>query len=168
LSAAGGTTARAGTIVLVTHRNDPQHQQIVNLSNEGKSSGQANIPVYPGDTVMVSKAGVVYVTGDVKSPGGFIMDNAHMTVLQALAMSQGANPTAKLDSAMVIRNSGKGSKPEEIPIQLKQILTAKAPDLNLQPNDIVFIPVSGAKSAGRRTVDAIVQVATGMALRGGM
>ncbi len=64
---------------------------------------------------MVSKAGVVYVTGDVKLPGGFVMENAHMTVLQAVAMAQGANSTAQLDKAEVIRNSGQGDKPEEIP-----------------------------------------------------
>ena len=164
LSAAGGTTARAGKIVSVTHRSDPQHPQAVNMSYDGKNSGQANIPLYPGDTVMVSKAGVVYVTGDVKLPGGFVMENAHMTVVQAVAMAQGANPTAKLDSAKLIRNSGQGAKPEEIPIPLKKILSAQAPDVNLQPNDIVFVPNSAAKSAGRRTLDAIVQTATGIAI----
>lgn len=164
LSAAGGTTARAGAVVSVTHRNDPQHQQTVVLSGEGKTSGQANIPIFPGDTVMVSKAGVVYVTGNVKTPGGFIMEGAHMTVLQAIAMAQGATPTAKLDSALLIRNSGQGSERQEIPIPLKKILEAKSPDVNLQANDILFVPNSGAKSAGKRTVDAIVQIATGMAM----
>jgi len=163
LSAAGGVTPRAGNIVLLTHRDDPQHQQTVILSNDGKNSAQANIPVYPGDTVMVSKAGLVYVTGAVKMPGGFAMENAHMTVLQAIAMAQGTNPTAKLDAAELIRNPG-GSKPQEIPIPLKKILSAKAPDVNLQPNDIVFVPNSAAKSAGLRTLDAIVQTATGIAI----
>jgi polysaccharide export outer membrane protein len=166
LSAAGGTTARAGNIVSLTHRNDPQNRTVVTLSYDGKTSDQANVPVYPGDTVVVSKAGVVYVTGDVHLPGGFIMENAHMTVLQAVAMAQGANPTAALDGARLIRNSGQGSKPEEISIPLKKILSAKAPDQNLQPNDIVFVPSSAAKSAGRRTLDAIVQAATGMAIYG--
>lgn len=166
LSAAGGTTARAGNIVSLTHRNDPQNRKVVTLSYDGKASDQANIPVYPGDTVVVSKAGVVYVTGDVHLPGGFIMENAHMTVLQAVAMAQGANPTASLDGARLIRNSGQGSKPEEISIPLKKILSAKMADINLQPNDIVFVPSSAAKSAGRRTLDAIVQTATGMAVYG--
>jgi polysaccharide export outer membrane protein len=164
LSAASGVTPRAGSIVTITHRNDPQHQTTVILSNNGKNSGQANVPLFPGDTVMVSKSGIVYVSGAVKTPGGYAMENAHMTVLQAVAMAQGANPTAALDKAEVIRNSGQGGKPEEIPIPLKKIMAAKAPDVNLQENDIVFVPNSGAKSAGKRTVDAIVQVATGVAM----
>jgi polysaccharide export outer membrane protein len=165
ISAAGGTTPRAGNIVAITHRSDPQDRKVVNLSYDGKSADHANIPVYPGDTVVVSKAGVVYVTGDVKLPGGFIMENAHMTILQAVAMAQGANPTAALDRAKLIRNSGQG-QPEEIPISLKKILSAKAPDMNLQPNDIVFVPNSATKSAGRRTLSAIVETATGMAIYG--
>jgi polysaccharide biosynthesis/export protein len=168
LSAAGGTTPRAGTVISVTHRSDPQNPKIVTLSYDGKNAQQTNIPVYPGDTVMVSKAGVVYVTGDVKVPGGFIMENAHMTILQAVAMAQGTNPTAAVDRARLIRSPGPGKSPQDIPISLKKILSAKAPDVNLQPNDIVFVPSSAAKSAGRRTIDAIVQTATGMAVFGRM
>ena len=164
ISAASGVSPRAGSIVTITHRNDPEHSVTVILSNNGKSSASANVPLYPGDTVMVSKAGIVYVTGAVIKPGGFVMENAHMTVLQAVAMAQGATSTASLDKAEVIRNAGQGSKPEEIPIQLKKILSAKAPDVNLQENDIVFVPNSGAKSAGKRTLEAIVQAATGAAL----
>ena len=83
-----------------------------------------------------------------------------MTILQAYAMAQGANSTAALDRAQLIRKSG----PEPQVISLKRILAAKSPDLSLQPDDIVFVPTSGAKVAGRRTLDAIVQTATGMAI----
>ncbi len=164
LSAAGGTTPRAGNTVSLSHRADPQHSEIVTLSQDSKSSSQSNVHVYPGDTVVVSKAGVVYVVGDVRLPGGFVMENSHMTMLQAFAMAQGANPTAALDRAQLIRKSGPENGPQETLISLKKILTAKAPDMNLQPGDIVFVPTSAAKAAGRRTLEAIVQTATGMAI----
>ena len=159
ISAAGGTTPRAGNTVSITHRTDSQQPEIVTLSY-GKSYSQSNVHVYPGDTVVVSKAGVVYVVGDVRLPGGFVMENSHITILQAYAMAQGANSTAALDRAQLIRKSGSGDQV----ISLKKILAAKAPDMNLQPDDIVFVPTSGAKVAGRRTLDAIVQTATGMAV----
>ena len=164
LSAAGGTTPRAGNTVSIAHRADPQHAEVVTLSQESKSSSQSNVHVYPGDTIMVSKAGVVYVVGDVRLPGGFVMENSHMTMLQAFAMAQGANPAAALDRAQLIRKSGSDSGPQEMLVSLKKILTAKAPDMNLQPGDIVFVPTSAAKAAGRRTLEAIVQTATGMAI----
>src|SRR6266702_516641 len=164
LSAAGGTTPRAGNTVSLLHRTDSQKSEIVSLSYDGKSSSQSNIYVYPGDTVVVSKAGVVYVVGDVRLPGGFVMENSHMTILQAYAMAQGANSTAALDRAQLIRKAGPESHPQETLISLKKILSAKSPDFNLQPDDIVFVPTSGAKAVGRRTLEAIVQTATGMAI----
>src|SRR6202044_1582800 len=43
-----------------------------------------NVTVYPGDVVKVTRAGVVYVEGDVKKPGGFILKtNENISVLQA-------------------------------------------------------------------------------------
>jgi polysaccharide export outer membrane protein len=159
ISAAGGTTPRAGNTVSIMHRADSQQSETVTLSY-GKSSSQSNVYVYPGDTVVVSKAGVVYVVGDVRTPGGFVMENSHMTILQAYAMAQGANPTAALDKAQLIRKPDSEGRV----ISLKKILAAKAPDMNLQQDDIVFIPTSGAKVAGRRTIDALVQTASGIAV----
>jgi polysaccharide biosynthesis/export protein len=163
ISAAGGTTQRAGNTVSLMHRGDSQHSKIVALSFDGKSSSQSNIYVYPGDTVVVSKAGVVYVVGDVRLPGGFVMENSHMTILQAFAMAQGANPTAALGRAELIRKAG-SEKQQEILISLKNVLAAKSPDMNLQPDDIIFVPTSGSKAAGRRTLEAVIQAATGMAI----
>src|SRR5205085_2673331 len=113
LSAAGGTTPRAGNTVSLYHRSDSQKTEVVTLSYDGKSASQSNIYVYPGDTVLVSKAGVVYVVGDVRLPGGFVMENSHMTILQAYAMAQGANPTAALERAQLIRKAGPESQPQE-------------------------------------------------------
>jgi polysaccharide export outer membrane protein len=166
LSAAGGLTQRAGNTVWVTHRSQPQQPEVISLAN-GKDSAQQNIQVYPGDTVVVSKAGIVYVVGDVRLPGGFIMESSRMTVLQAVAMAQGPNPTAALDSARLIRKSAATTNgPQEIGISLKKIMSAKSPDMDLQAEDILFVPASAAKTAGRRTIDAIIQTATGMAVYG--
>ncbi len=166
LSAAGGTTPRAGNTVSVLRRSDSQKSENVSLVYDDKSSKLTNIYVYPGDTVLVSKAGVVYVVGDVRLPGGFVMENSHMSILQAYAMAQGANSTAALDRAQLIRKAGPDSHPQESLISLKSILSAKSPDINLQPDDILFVPMSGAKAAGRRTIEAILQTVSGMAVYG--
>ncbi|HKC70185.1 MAG TPA: hypothetical protein VKB60_01120, partial [Terriglobales bacterium] len=117
--------------------------------------------VLPGDTVVVSKAGIVYVVGDVHHPTGVIMDNGGtLTVLQAVAMAEGVNNTAALNKSKVIRKTSDGQK--EIPIELKKIMSAKTPDVNLVAGDIVFIPSSAAKSAAARSLDAAVRLATGV------
>jgi polysaccharide export outer membrane protein len=163
LSAAGGTTPRAGRSVTLTHRDQPETAETLMLSApDGQSMN--NVSVRPGDTIVVSKAGVVYVVGDVKEPTGIIMDNPNLTVLQAIAMAHGTNPTAKMGSAKLIRSVG--GAPQEIPIPLNKILSAKGPDLALQADDIVFVPNSAAKTATRKGLEAALQAATGVAIYG--
>ena len=55
-----------------------------------------NVSVYAGDTIIVRKADVVYVVGDVGKPSGFLMDSGSITVLQAIALAGGTTRTAKL------------------------------------------------------------------------
>ncbi len=77
ISVAGGTTPKAGRYVLITRRNDPQHPVRVPLMTGAPESMENNVTVEPGDTILVSKAGVVYVVGDVHQPGGFVMENGN-------------------------------------------------------------------------------------------
>src|SRR5215472_7047146 len=162
ISAAGGTTLKAGNQVTISHRDASQSAQTVTLAGNGSDSTRNNPEVLPGDTVVVQKAGIVYVVGDVRTPGGFVMDKPVVTVLQALALAQGANTTAKLDAARLIRRTG--DQREDVPIALKKILSSQAPDVNLQADDILFVPNSRAKSALHRGLEAIVQAATGVAI----
>jgi polysaccharide export outer membrane protein len=161
ISAAGGMGPRAGKTVSIIHRDQPDSPETLQLVR-GDEETMTNRTINPGDTIVVSKAGMVYVVGDVKEPTGIIMDNPHLTILQAVAMAHGTNSTAALGSAKLIRKAS--TSPEEIPIPLNAILTAKAPDLELQPDDIVFVPNSVAKSVTRRSLEAILQTATGLAI----
>jgi polysaccharide biosynthesis/export protein len=165
LSLAGGTTEKAGKLVSITHRDDPQKPTTVALSNDAAESVHSNVEVFPGDTVVVSTAGVVYVVGDVVKPSGVTMGNGGMTVLQAIAVAAGTSPTAALNKSKLIRTGPDGQR-QEIPLALKDMLTSKAPDVRLQAEDIIFVPNSAAKTATRRTLEAIVQSATGLAIYG--
>ena len=160
ISAAGGTTVKAGNDVRLIHPDHPSESQHVDLSAPTSSS----VLLTPGDTIVVSKAGIVYVVGDVRQPTGVVMESTGLTVLKAIAMAQGTNSTASLNNAKLIRNTPEGKR--EIPISLSKILSNKAEDLQLQPEDILFVPSSAAKSATRRGLEAILQTATGVAVYG--
>jgi len=162
ISAAGGTTPKAGNRITISHRDSSQPSQSLSLSGNANDATANNPEVMPGDTVVVHKGGIVYVIGDVRMPGGFIIDKPGLTVLQALALAQGANPTAKLDGARLIRRSG--DQRSDLPIALKKILASKAADVNLQADDILFVPNSGAKTVMHRGLEAIVQAATGVVI----
>ena len=161
ISAAGGTTPTAGKSVTITDRDRPENSKTVWLSY---SDGQqiSNVALHPGDTVVVSKAGMVYVVGAVKEPTGIILAGPHFTVLQAIAMAHGTNSTASLKSVRLIRDSH--GDPHEIPINLEMILAAKARDPLLQADDIVFVPNSTAKTVTYRGLEAMVQAATGVVI----
>jgi polysaccharide export outer membrane protein len=163
ISAAGGTSPKAGRYVLITRRNDPQHPMRVPLLTGAAESMKNNVTVEPGDTVVVSKAGVVYVIGDVHQPGGFVMENGNdITVLKAIALAQGTNPNAKLDATRLIRKTPQG--PQDVPLPLTKIMAAKAPDVQLQADDVVFVPNSAGKSAAKKGAETILQMATGIAI----
>lgn len=165
ISAAGGFSARAGKTVTITRRDLPQKPITVTVDADPSKSVSSNVEVQPGDTIMVSKAGLVYVVGDVGRAGGFIMDNnERITVLQVLAMAQGVNRSAAMGSARIIRRTPQG--PTEVQVPLKQMMAAKANDMEMQPEDILFIPGSAAKNVVKRSMESVMQVATSLAIYG--
>src|SRR5262249_13217847 len=119
LSLAGGTTARAGKVVSITRREHPESPILLSLDSNPTQSAQNNVEILPGDTVLVSKAGLVYVVGDVQKPSGVVMENGSLTVLQALAIAEGPKSTASLNKARLIRKTSDGHK--DIPLQLKNM-----------------------------------------------
>jgi len=163
ISAAGGVTPRAGSAVTVTHRSNPEHPEIVQISSEAGSVA-AKLDILPGDTVTVSRAGIVYVVGDVGKPGGFVIESNDLSTLQAIALAQGVNKTASENKARLIRKTATGR--EEVALPLKKILAGKATDPPVHDGDILFIPTSGRKGWTNRTIDSTVAIATGMAIYG--
>jgi len=161
---AGGLTNRAGQHIAIEHADPSVATEVVQVQN-GASSPEQNPSLSGGDKVIVERAGIVYVVGDVNKPGGYVMDNTgNLSVIQALALAGGATSTASLNNAKLIRTTPKGR--EETPLQLKKILQSQLTDPYLQADDIVFVPASAGKVAGKRTIDAIVQAATGIAIYG--
>lgn len=162
LSLAGGVTPKAGQNVSISHRDQPHSSHTVTMSRDPNENIEANVDIFPGDTIVVSKAGTVYVVGDVRKPTVVVLETSgNISVLQAIAVAEGANPTAKLGGTKIIRRTASG--PQNIPIDLKKILAAKAPDVILQPEDIVFVPASPQKRAGGMALDAAVRVAVSLA-----
>jgi polysaccharide export outer membrane protein len=144
ISAAGGITPLAAHEATIKRRKGEEVFTSSLSDNPGELLA-SNVELWPGDTVIVPKAGIVYVIGDVGRPGGFVMENnGRVTLVQAVALAAGVNRTAAQTKARVIRKTASGYN--DMPVDLKRILQGKAPDMPLEREDIVYVPPSTARS----------------------
>jgi polysaccharide biosynthesis/export protein len=157
ISEAGGFLNSASRKIAIIRPNQPEAIHL-DLPRNLADDLSADVEVLPGDTINVPRAPVIYVVGDVARPTGLLVDNGRLTVLEALALAGGANHTAKLSAARVIHKTPAGMT--ETRLQLKKMLEAKLQDVPLQPDDILFVPVSGAKVVAQKSFDAATALAT--------
>ncbi len=162
ISAAGGLSDKAGRSVTIEHRGNPGQKVELQLSSNLAEDTQNNADVFPGDTIIVSRAGIVYVVGDVNHPSGFLLEDNTLSVLKALALAGGSTRTSALNKTRILRQTPNGI--QEIRIDLKKVLYAKAPDRALVKGDVLFIPGSGAKATVYRTTDAAMSLTTALAV----
>ena len=126
---------------------------------------EENIQIFPHDVISVPKAELVYVTGDVKKSGGFILgEKQNMSVLQAISMAEGLGQAPDTKHAKILRMTPGADKRTEIPVDLKTILQGKGQDVPLQGNDILFVPDSTGKKVALRALEAAITTGTGVAI----
>ena len=179
LAQAEGLAEDAGNVAVVTRGNTAPGGRRPGLSSERPDGTVAvdlkrlmetndpklNLEIYPGDRVTVQRAGIVYVVGAVNRPGGFVLNNGRepMSVLKAVALAEDLKPTAVGNRALIIRTKAStGNEQQEAPVRLKDILSGRAPDQPLRPDEILFVPDSNSQRALRRAAEAAVQAATGV------
>jgi polysaccharide biosynthesis/export protein len=185
LAAAGGVSDRAGDTVIITRpirddeakaqnvstgtSDEPQEQKITILLRNLLESGDSvyNIQVFGGDTISVPPAGIVYVLGfGVAQPGGYVMEGhgEAITALKAVALAHGTTSFAKLDDATILRSNPATGQRDSISVHLKEIQNHKSADVQLQSNDILYVPDSRGKKALARGAEAMIGIGTGIAI----
>lgn len=126
---------------------------------------QENVLIKPHDVISIPRAELVYVIGQVKKAGGFVLrERETLSVLQALSLAEGLDRMAKPQHARILRAVPDAPKRTEISVNIKKILEGKADDVELQSQDILFVPASAAKSATLRGVEAAIQIGTGVVI----
>jgi polysaccharide export outer membrane protein len=146
ISLAGGLTDMADRNVTIQRKHDASQKIQYYLANNADRALSDSAMVYPGDIVLVPRAAIVYVLGDVAKPGGYAIttNDSRLTVLQAIAMAGSANKTSVKSRVRLIRKNSQGQ--EEIPIQLGAMEKGKQPDLTLQADDVLYVPFSWMKN----------------------
>lgn len=144
---AGGETNFAGdTIQVETPASQGHAVRSYHYIRGEDEDALRNAQINPGDTVRVKRAGIVYVLGAVYRPGGYLMqENGSLNVAQAVSLAQGTLLQAKIGAMRVVRREPDGTL-KEIPVSYRKIMNGKEEPLELQPQDIVYVPVSKVKS----------------------
>jgi polysaccharide export outer membrane protein len=181
ISEAGGLRPDAGSNIIVTRRveNGPLPLKSSALDPSGgfytaqvdihavmdAHSPEDNIAIKPNDVISVPKAEMIYVLGSVKKPGGYVLsEKPNFTVMEILSMAEGLDHDAGGKRAKILRPNPATHTRTEIPIDVAQLMKGKGSDIPLYANDILFVPVSGAKVASNRAVEALITVGSAMAI----
>lgn len=145
LAAGGGLPATASHIITI-NRPGVLQPIVVDLGTDPASSAMANIPIFAGDTIVISRVGVVYVLGSFKAQGAIpIVQNTPLTLLQVAALAGGPLYEGKYDDMRIIRTVG--NQRTLVKIDIRKVMYGKAPDPVLQADDVVFLPSSTLKAA---------------------
>ncbi len=145
ISMAGGLTPAADIHITVKRRGGQRETIYASVPNDADAALLSSVMIHPGDLVLVPKAGIVYILGDVAHPGGYVMsDDAQLTVLQIIALAAGTTKTAAEGRTRLVRQTAQG--PLEIPLSLKAMERGSEPDLPLKAEDVIYIPYSTGKN----------------------
>jgi polysaccharide export outer membrane protein len=133
ISEAGGLSADAGDVAIVTRKRASRDQQVV-VDLPALLKGRSNVPeprVSDGDRIFVPKADVFYVYGEVNRPGAYPLERG-MTVLQAISVAGGLTDKGTERGLKIRRKKSDGGE-EVIPAHMTQ---------PVQPNDVLQIKES--------------------------
>ena len=161
LAQVGGLTFLAGGHIKIRHGSDAgAPEEDVPYSRSQNSREEASVLVRPGDSILVPRAGIVYVLGAVNRPGGYLMqEDGKLNVAEALALSGGTYLQANTGGLRVIRRNPDGTV-LDFPLNYDAIAKGTQTPLALQPQDIVYVPMSKIKATLSSTQAIIGEAAS--------
>lgn len=169
LARAQGLSADAGGEILVTHpapaSGELQVVERVPVKRLIDAADPAlNLTLEGGEEVRVPQVGRIYVVGNVHKPGSFPAgDGTTITVLKAVALAEGLAPFPTKQAYIRRAENAGPAAPQEITVELRKIMDRKAPDVELRPNDILYIPDNRAARNTATTLEKALAFITGTA-----
>lgn len=160
LTEAGGVTTAAGHVIEIFAPGSMKNPTTVLWDPTLRENDNAELQIKTGETILVSRCGVVYVGGNVGRPGAFpLCESNHTTLSEVIALAQGAKPSSSTQKTLLLRSSGNGTRVVQT-VKLDSVLRGRQLDITMQPDDIVFVPPSVLKAAGKTALTAAVGFAT--------
>jgi polysaccharide biosynthesis/export protein len=160
LTEAGGVTTSAGHVIEIFAPGSMKNPTTVLWDPTLRENDNAELQIKTGETILVSRCGVVYVGGNVTRPGAYpLCESNHTTLSEVIALAQGTKPNSYSQRTLLLRSSGNGTRVVQN-VKLEDVLRGRKVDITMQPDDILFIPPSALKAAGKTALTAAVGFAT--------
>jgi polysaccharide biosynthesis/export protein len=160
LTEAGGITNSAGHLIEIFPSGSMKNPTTVLWDPTLRENDNADLVIKTGETILVSRCGVVYVGGNVGRPGAFpLCESNHTTLSQVIALAQGTRPSSWAQRTLLLRSSTDGTRVVQ-KIKLDAVLRGQQVDITMQPDDIVFVPPSVLKAAGKTALTSAIGFAT--------
>lgn len=141
---AGGLTLTADTCVTIRHPDGATEERTMPREDAAATLNH-DIPVRRGDRIVVARASMVYVVGDVAHPGGYLMQHdGSITVLQAIAMAGGTSRTSGEKNAVYLQRSADSYA--RVDLSIRALYQGQEHDFNLGPGDIIYVPASNVRN----------------------
>jgi polysaccharide export outer membrane protein len=157
----GGGLPTTASHIITINRPGVSEPITVDLGTNPEKSAEANIPIFPRDTIIVPRVGVIYLLGAFKNQGAVpLTQNSPMTLMKVAALTGGSGFEGKQSDLRIIRSVG--TSRQVIRVDLSKVVKGQAPDPVLEAEDIVFLPTNAMKAAiksgGIGTLLSIVSV----------
>jgi polysaccharide biosynthesis/export protein len=141
----GGLPTTASHVITINRPGVPE-PITVDMGTDPAKSAMADIPIFPRDTIIVPRVGVVYLLGAFKNQGAIpLQQNSPVTLMKVAALAGGPGFEGKTGDLRIIRSVGLSRT--VVQVDIKKVMDGKAPDPVLQAEDIVFLPSSSWKAA---------------------
>lgn len=136
ISKAGGLTTEAGDMVTVKRKNptQPDQDKIISVNLKDlleKQGNMSNLLIIDGDSIFVPRAGVFYVTGQVRRPAAYKLERG-TTLIQAITMAGGFSELAAQRRVQIIRKSE----------DAEQVLKKVPLHTPIEVDDVIVVPES--------------------------
>ncbi|MFT3743100.1 MAG: SLBB domain-containing protein [Pyrinomonadaceae bacterium] len=192
VSFANGETKDAGRVVQVYRPLRKQCSEADDSQNWTPESGDPNeIPsrtfklsamklglpsdnpiILPGDVIYIPQASPIYLVGEVRQPGSYLLKkDGGTTLFEAIGLAKGVNPEAKSKEVMIYRKKSGSTKQDVLVANLDKIKKGDEPDVFLEPYDMVVVDKAKKPIAlmiAEFAVGAAKQVVSSAANTGGM
>lgn len=136
ISKAGGLSIDAGGLVTIKRNNpaQPEVDEIISVELKSlmeKEENVSNLTIMDGDSVFVPRAGVFYVTGQVKKPAAYKLEEG-TSVIKAITIAGGFTELAAQRKIQVIRK-----------VEDREVVLKKVPlHTPIMADDVIVVPES--------------------------